>query len=192
MKRLLTGFVIMFLSYPTGVFEWHYIIILSNIIGVCIAYSGYLSVKPLRKLHLSYPLSLYGLANLLFLALRFNNIPIEGLPLENPLSDLLSIISMIFTFFVLFYPSFALSRILRTLSMEYRTMHLDVEKELWQNVALPLMLGITFFFFVYPDANIIAVLVFVLLHIGILSFVATKWVHVIPAVMKDSSEKINK
>lgn len=188
MKRMLIGFVLMFFGYASGVFEWHLIVILSNIIGVCIAYSGYLTVKPLRKLHLSYSLSMYGLSNLLLLALRFNNISITGLPLESAASIVLSIVSLILTFAVLFYPNMALAKIIKTFAKEYPMIHLSNERKLVEKIALILMSLIVMVFFLFPPAVTPLILVYVVLHFVILWMFADKMYH----ISKNPTEKIVK
>lgn len=112
MILLFVGLACMFLGYGTGVFEWHYFFILSNIIGMFFAYLGYVRTPTFRSTTFYYSLISYGLANLLFLALRLNNLDLERFPIENTVTRLLSMVAVLVTFVVLFYPSWAFTHVI--------------------------------------------------------------------------------
>lgn len=105
MKRMLIGLALMFFGYATGLFEWHLLVIVSNILGICVFYSGYLSSPLFRELHLSTSVSVYGLSNLILLALHLNGLKVHEFVLDNPLTLLLAGISIILPLLVLYYPN---------------------------------------------------------------------------------------
>lgn len=161
---MLIGFVFMFFGYSAGVFEWHLPVIFSNIIGVCIVYSGYFYTQPLRKLHLSYPLSVYGLGNLLLLALRLNDLTLEDFVYDNPLTVLLAILISVCTVAVLYYPSLVFIKMFRTLSEEYGSTELIPWFNGLERSAVLLILLIGLSFYAFPIALSSLISVYMVLH----------------------------
>lgn len=172
---MLIGLALMFFGYANGLFEWHLLVISSNILGICVFYSGYLSTPICRKLHLSTSVSVYGLANLVLLALRLNGLKIHEFVFDNPLTLLLAGMSIVLPLLVLYYPNRFFVQIAMTWTDKYAgaTLRNNLRK-----IHLVGILGVTliaFFYFFYPSLLTTLVMFYVCLHCIILAWFLTRY-----------------
>lgn len=179
----------MFFGYPSGIFEWDFIVVLSNILGVCILYSGYFSTQPLRKLHLSYPLSLYGLANLFFLALRLNNLESTDFIFDNVLTILLAVLSTVCTLVVLYYPNRVLVRFFRVLGKERTIIYIKRVSKWIQIIGISLVVASIAALYIFPSMLNVLIGLYVIVHYAVLIWFAKEWFNHPLSIEKPSNKQ---
>lgn len=167
---MLIGLALMFFGYANGLFEWHLLVISSNILGICVFYSGYLSTPICRKLHLSTSVSVYGLANLVLLALRLNGLKVHEFVFDNPLTLLLAGMSIFLPLLVLYYPNRFFVQVAITWAEKYTgvTLRNNLRKiHLIGILYVPLIASSHFF---YPSLLTWMVMLYVCLHCLLLAW----------------------
>jgi energy-coupling factor transporter transmembrane protein EcfT len=119
---------------------------------------------------------MYGLANLLLLALSLNELKLKDFVFDNPLTFLLAFFSFVFTIAVVYFPAILLYKMARVIDKEKK---LGLESQLsfikWMGGAL--IISMTFFQMTHPFVLDLVVSIYVVFHYVIIGYLARKWLN---------------